>query len=107
MVPLLPSLFQGSTSFQLLSVLAVGVVGFFLSGANYLLRFKRGLRSRLNLITAAVFFILYGMIGYPNLIRPGGEVPTGPLILLVIIAAFPFCVLVIATQFEKQAHRQN
>lgn len=72
------------------------LVGLCLSSIGYALRSKPRLRSQVNVSAAVVFFLLYTMIGYPNLAHANG---TRPLDSTVMLFAMLFAIACIPLFF--------
>jgi hypothetical protein len=94
-IPLLVSLVRG-TDADNAEVVVLFLIGVGLTAIAFSLRNKPIYQFRWNAACAALFLILYGLIGYPNLRRPGGEIPIGPAILLVLLGFVPLVIFISA-----------
>ncbi len=104
-LPLIVSFFS-STNLQL-EVLFLFLVGFALSGINLLLLRSTKWQFCFNVAASLLFCLLYCSIGYPNLIRPDGEVPTEGLILLFGVGITPIFIIVVSKLAAGKNHGGN
>lgn len=100
-IPLLIGLLRGEEE----NYSDVGImffIGIVLTGISFALRNKPAYQFRWNAACASIFLVMYALIGFPSLRRPGGEIPTGSAILLALIGLLPLLVFIAARVPKKE-----
>jgi hypothetical protein len=100
-IPLLIGLLRGAEG-DYTDVGIMFLIGIVLTGVSFALRNKPVYQFRWNATCAAIFLIMYALIGFPSLRRPGGEIPTGSAILLVVIGLLPLLIFIAARVPKKE-----